>query len=74
MNCRSDVEQLDLFGGADLNPPPDPTGEVLNGVYYETSTDLFVSFSLGRRYKEWPAKGCEFDRSWQERIKRERSI
>jgi hypothetical protein len=74
MSSRCDVVQLDLFGGADLNAPPDPAGEVLNGVYYEAETDLFVSFVLGRRYYEWPAKGCEFDRSWQERIKRERSI
>ncbi|WP_249043520.1 hypothetical protein [Paenibacillus faecis] len=66
---RCEVEQLDLFGGADLS------GEKpLNGVYYEKATDLFVSFSRGRRYKEWPAKGCTFDREWQERIKRERAI
>jgi len=63
-------EQLDLFGGVDLNSSP----PVLNGVYYEKETGMFVSFSRGRRYKEWPAKTCTFDKEWQERIKRERAI
>ncbi|GIO40176.1 hypothetical protein J41TS12_50370 [Paenibacillus antibioticophila] len=74
MNCQSDVEQLDLFGGADLSPQPDTAAEVLNGVYYEASTGLFVSFVLGRRHYEWSEKGCTFDRDWQERVKRERAI
>lgn len=74
MSCQSDVEQLDLFGGADLSPQPDTAAEVLNGVYYEAGSGMFVSFVLGRRHREWPAKGCDFDRSWQERIKRERAI
>lgn len=67
-------EQLDLFGGADLDNPPAPAGEVLNGVYYERETGLFVSFVLGRRHYEWPAKGCIFDKEWRERTMRERAI
>ncbi|WP_236575854.1 hypothetical protein [Paenibacillus sp. USDA918EY] len=66
--------QLDLFGGADLDNPPAPAGEVLNGVYYERETGLFVSFVLGRRHYEWPAKGCTFDKEWRERTMRERAI
>ena len=67
-------EQLDLFGGADLDNPPAPAGEVLNGVYYERETGLFVSFVLGRRLYEWPAKGCTFDKEWREKTMRERAI
>lgn len=61
--------QLDLFGSEDLNPP-----KPLNGVYYEESTCKFVSFVLGRRHFEWSAKKCSFDKDWQERTKRGRSI
>lgn len=63
------VEQLDLFGGADLSTPA-----VLNGVYYEQSSGKFVSFVLGRRHYEWSAKRCTFDKEWQEKTKRERAI
>ncbi|RUT48788.1 hypothetical protein EJP82_01065 [Paenibacillus anaericanus] len=58
------------------NPlPPSPKGEpVLNGMYYERSTDKFVSFVLGRRFYEEPAKGCTHLKEWQNRIKKERSI
>ncbi|MEC0237797.1 hypothetical protein P4H71_26115 [Paenibacillus kribbensis] len=67
-----DMEQMDLFDfAADL---PQPTGRVLNGMYYERSTDMFVSFVLGRRHYEEPAKGCQHLKEWQDRIKRERSI
>lgn len=69
-----DVEQLDLFGGADLSATEPPEAPVLNGVYYEQATGMFVSFSRGRRYKEWPAKACTFDKEWKERIMRERAI
>lgn len=65
-----DVEQLDLFGGADLGVSVAP----LNGVYYEKATGLFVSFCRGSRYKEWPAKGCTFDKEWKDRIMKERAI
>lgn len=61
-------EQLDLF---DLNPEKE---EVLNGYYYECSSDKFVSYVLGRRYFEEPAKGCPWSKEWQERIKKERTI
>ncbi|PAD73990.1 hypothetical protein CHH67_19090 [Paenibacillus campinasensis] len=65
-----------MFGGAEIDvaSPPDPAGEVLNGMYYEKATDKFVSFVLGRRCYEEPAKGCPHDQEWQERLKRERAI
>lgn len=64
-----EIQQLDLFD--DVEPQRAP---VLNGVYYERSTDKFVSYVLSERYYEFPAKGCEFLREWQERIKKERAI
>ncbi|OKP97749.1 hypothetical protein A3849_13665 [Paenibacillus sp. P46E] len=78
---RDSVEQLDLFGGADLSPPAArqqavkrPVEPVLNGFYYERSTDMFVSFVQGRRHYEMPARGCEHLKEWQNRIKKERPI
>ncbi|MBU7319027.1 hypothetical protein KQX66_25540 [Paenibacillus sp. SM 69] len=68
--------QLDLFD--DVHPVPvstvAPGNPVLNGFYYESSTDKFVSFAQGRRYYEEPAKGCGHLKEWQERIKKERAI
>jgi len=46
----------------------------LNGMYYEKATDKFVSFVLGRRHYEEPARRCKHPKKWQERINRERSI
>ncbi|MFK4167670.1 hypothetical protein ACI2LM_15635 [Paenibacillus lautus] len=63
--------QIDLFDHID---PPAPAGQVLNGMYYEKATDKFVSFVLGRRHYEEPARGCPHDKEWQQRLKRERSI
>ncbi|MFC4305760.1 hypothetical protein [Cohnella boryungensis] len=68
------VEQLLLFS--------EPSGPkiivvrpiVLNGFYYEQSSHKFVSFVQGRRYYEILASRCKFDRDWQDKIKRERSI
>lgn len=70
MVSESKHVQLDLF---DPNPPAS-AGPVLNGMYYEKATDKFVSFVLGRRYYEEPAKGCKHDKEWQERLKKERAI
>jgi hypothetical protein len=67
-----DMEQMDLFDFP--AEPSQPAGPVLNGMYYERSTDMFVSFVLGRRHYEEPAKGCPHLKEWQERIKRERAI
>ncbi|WP_211746381.1 hypothetical protein [Paenibacillus sp. Marseille-Q4541] len=64
---QNDPVQLDLF---EIDEPA-PT---LNGMYYEKATDKFVSFVLGRRYYEEPAKGCPHLKEWQDRIKRERAI
>ena len=60
MESLNKPEQLDLFGGVDLDFPPAPAGNRLNGVYYEQATGLFVSYVLGRRHYEWPAKTCTF--------------
>lgn len=73
------VEQLDLFAleaddKPNRQPPPPPPQQILNGMYYEASSQMFVSFVLGERYNEFPAKGCGLDREWQERTKRERAI
>lgn len=59
--------QLDLF---DL----EPTAPALNGMYYESKTDRFVSYVQGRRHYEEPAKRCQAPKDWQERIRRERTI
>lgn len=61
------VEQLDLF--APIDPKP-----VLNGMYYEQSTNKFVSYVLGRRYFEVTPIRCLGDKEWKERTMRERSI
>lgn len=67
-----DPIQLDLFGdGAAAAAPESP---LLNGMYYERSTDKFVSFVLGRRHFEEPAKRCGHPKEWQERVKKERAI
>lgn len=62
--------QIDMFTNEEANTAP----PVLNGMYYEKATDKFVSFALGKRYYEEPAKGCSYSKEWQNRIKRERSI
>ncbi|MCY9734664.1 hypothetical protein M5X17_13065 [Paenibacillus alvei] len=59
--------QMDLF--IDIEQEP-----LLNGMYYERSTDKFVSFVLGRRYFETSAKKCTFEKAWQEKTQRERAI
>lgn len=61
--------QLELF--TESVPESSPA---LNGMYYERSTDRFVSFVLGRRHYEIPARRCFLDKAWQEKTKRERTI
>jgi len=63
----SNVEQLDLFT---LTDPE----SVLNGMYYERSTNRFVSYVLGRRYFEVTPNHCLGDKDWKERTMRERAI
>ncbi|WP_234404990.1 hypothetical protein [Paenibacillus bouchesdurhonensis] len=77
MSCQSNPVQLelDLFGGSNDKPPPAPAGEpALNGMYYERSTGLYVSYVQGRRYFEVTSARCLGDKAWKERIKKERSI
>jgi len=62
--------QLDMFADAE----PETAAPVLNGMYYEQVTDMFVSFVLGKRHYQEPAKGCQWTKDWQEKTKRERSI
>ncbi|AJS59880.1 hypothetical protein [Paenibacillus sp. IHBB 10380] len=63
----SAVEQLDLFAVIDSKP-------VLNGMYYEQSTNRFVSYVLGRRHFEVTPSRCLGDEAWKEKTIRERSI
>jgi hypothetical protein len=65
-----DTFQLDLFNDVE----PAAAAPVLNGMYYERSTDKYVSFVLGRRYYEEPAKGCGHLKEWQEWMRKERAI
>ncbi|MBO2943621.1 hypothetical protein JJQ72_06465 [Paenibacillus sp. F411] len=74
MSAKDEPVQLDLFGGGDLDVSPPGPSRVLNGFYYEASTDKFVSFCLGRRCYEEPAKGSELPKEWRERMKKERAI
>ncbi|PJN56146.1 hypothetical protein PAEVO_28690 [Paenibacillus sp. GM2FR] len=62
--------QLDLFGDYE-DQPKQP---ILNGMYYEQSSDKFVSYVLGRRHFEVTPGQCLGDKEWKERIKRERAI
>lgn len=60
--------QLDLFDDCDTDQ-----SAVLNGMYYEATTGLFVSFVLGRRH--WEGKpAADWSKQWQEKTKRERAI
>lgn len=72
------MEQLSLFSESRTEPLQRKIVAVgpvvLNGFYYELSSRKFVSFVQGRRYYEIPASRCKFDRGWQEKLKRERSI
>ncbi|AJS59232.1 hypothetical protein [Paenibacillus sp. IHBB 10380] len=65
----SNVEQLDLFTLTD----PEPKA-ILNGMYYEQSTNKFVSFVLGRRHFEVTPSRCLGDKEWKERTMKERAI
>lgn len=63
----SEYVQIDLFIDAEQK-------SLLNGMYYERSTDQFVSFVLGRRYYEIAAKACNGDKAWKTKTKKERAI
>ena len=63
----NDPVQLDLFAPIDSAP-------VLNGMYYEQSTNRFVSYVLGRRYFEVTPSRCLGDKDWKEQTMRERAI
>ncbi|WP_305025672.1 hypothetical protein [Paenibacillus lacisoli] len=49
-----------------------PSGQLLNGCYYEHSSRQFVSYVQGRRYYEFDGKNLMAD--WKERIKNYRAI
>jgi len=65
-------EQMDLFELIEVQV--DKLPEVLNGMYYEQATGLFVSYVCGRRHYEILAKGCGLNREWQERTKKFRVL
>jgi hypothetical protein len=64
------VDQLSMFDEEEPTTVP----LVLNGMYYEKATDKYVSFVLGKRYYEERAKGCGYQKEWQDKTKRERAI
>lgn len=71
----SKVQQLDLFSLLDPSPkPPPPATPVLNGMYYEQSSGLFVTYVQGRRHFETTPGRCLGDKAWKEKTKRERAI
>ncbi len=65
---NGEMQQLDLFDDyvADAQP-------ALNGMYYESATELFVSFVLGRRHWEGHA-AHDWPKAWQDKMKQERAI
>lgn len=69
----NDIVQLDLFSGEELCAP-EPPAAVLNGMYYEQATGLFVSYVMGRRHFEVSPGDCFGDKAWKEKTKRERAI
>ncbi|MEK3762640.1 hypothetical protein MKZ07_30115 [Paenibacillus sp. FSL P4-0338] len=71
----SKVYQLDLFALIDPKPksPVKPV-PILNGLYYERETDLFVTFVQGRRHYEVPPRQCLGDKAWKDKTMRERAI
>jgi len=64
-------DDLVLESQPDGQAPPDPS---LNGFYYESSTDRFVSFALGCRHFEVFPKECDFPKEWQKRVMKDRAI
>lgn len=71
----SKVHQLDLFAIIDPKPKvPIRAVPILNGMYYEQSTGLFVTYVQGRRHFEVSPGQCLGDKAWKENTKRERVI
>ncbi|MGG1880156.1 hypothetical protein ABDI30_21650 [Paenibacillus cisolokensis] len=66
----SEPVQLDLFGDCEEKSKQ----PVLNGMYYERSTGLFVSYVCGRRHFEVTATRCLGDKAWKQKTMRERAI
>lgn len=51
----------------------DPSGNRLNGMYYNVSEKMFVSYSQGTLY--WSGEKCEIgNREWEKATKERRSI
>ncbi|WP_028590324.1 hypothetical protein [Paenibacillus massiliensis] len=65
--------QMDLFASCEPHPGP-PRRRILNGMYYEQSTGLFVSYVQGRRHFEVTPARCLGDKAWKEKTMRERAI
>ncbi|BFH63946.1 hypothetical protein [Paenibacillus azoreducens] len=68
------IEQMDLFDSFEQQPTKFVGKPVLNGMYYERSTGLFVSFVRGRRHFEVTPGRCLGDKDWKEKTMRERAI
>ncbi|MEK3684890.1 hypothetical protein [Paenibacillus sp. FSL R10-2736] len=72
----SKPQQIDLFALLDSKPKPSAAAQkpLLNGLYYERETDLFVTFVQGRRHYEVPPRQCLGDKAWKDKTMRERAI
>lgn len=66
------MEMIQLILFEDVEPAS--AAPVLNGMYYECSSDKFVSFVMGNRFYEEPAKGSELPKEWREKTIKERAI
>ncbi|MGG1672890.1 hypothetical protein ACIFOE_20080 [Paenibacillus sp. NRS-1783] len=62
----TDPVQLDFFS------TDEPA--VLNGMYYEKKTNMFVSFVKGQRHFEVTPYQCLGDKAWKEKMMKERAI
>ncbi|MEY8748586.1 hypothetical protein AB9M62_57035 [Bacillales bacterium AN1005] len=70
------IEQVDLFNL--MNTPdqhPKRIGKpVLNGMYYEQSSGLFVSYVQGRPHFKVTPSRCLGDKAWKDKTMKERAI
>ncbi|ETT45745.1 hypothetical protein C162_20466 [Paenibacillus sp. FSL R7-269] len=72
----SKPQQIDLFALLDSKPKPPAAAQkpLLNGIYYERRTGLFVTYVQGRRHFEVSLGRCLGDKAWKEKTMRERAI
>lgn len=67
------VIQLDLFA-VSSQKPKSSAKQVLNGMYYEQSSGLFVSYVQGRPHFKVTPSRCLGDKAWKDKTMKERAI